>query len=84
MKIPKSEYLTNHIVTLQGQILQEEYQGERFHGKKHGHGKRIWNTGHIYEGEWQDGNMSGQGKYIWPDGMTYRGTFLNGQSNGYG
>lgn len=39
------------------------YQGEYFHGQKHGHGKLTMNEkGVVYEGEWSVGKQHGEGK----------------------
>ena len=60
------------------------YEGYFVDGKRHGHGKYVWNDGAVYEGEWRDNKRCGQGEMKYSDGHFYKGEWRDSERNGHG
>ncbi|XP_054299909.1 MORN repeat-containing protein 1 isoform X10 [Pongo pygmaeus] len=61
------------------------YEGEWKAGRKHGHGKLLFQDGSYYEGAFVDGEIMGEGRRHWAwSGDTFSGQFVLGEPQGYG
>jgi len=59
----------------QQQQLNNRYEGEFVHGKRHGYGAFFYANGAYYRGEWKDHMKHGQGRHTFEDGTVYDGSF---------
>ena len=60
------------------------YVGQVVNGKRHGRGRRIWESGAFYDGDWRDNKRHGKGRYIWPSGAVYEGDWRDDKRTGKG
>lgn len=63
---------------------QMHYVGQVKHGKAHGYGVALLNTGSRYVGTWKNNQRHGEGTYYWADGQYYKGSFKNDKREGEG
>ncbi|KAM9715646.1 radial spoke head 10 homolog B [Menidia menidia] len=55
------------------------YEGDFFHGQRHGKGTFFYAGGAIYKGEWRNNKKHGQGKFTFKDGRVFEGEFVEDQ-----
>lgn len=65
-------------------LYKESYEGELWHGMRHGYGIYMYQKGHIYEGQWSLGLKHGVGRLCQSNGSYYIGQFSNGRKCGFG
>lgn len=61
------------------------YEGDFYHGKFDGYGRRVWPSGDWYRGEFMGHKRHGRGTYCAPSkGTQYEGDFANSKRHGHG
>ena len=70
--------------TKNGKRIEERYEGDFRHGRRHGIGNFQWSNGDRYDGEWRDGETHGKGTLIWSNGDSYRGDWWKNEKHGRG
>jgi len=61
------------------------YKGSWVHGKMHGKGQMVYETGNVYEGEFEKNHRQGSGKMVWHNSLEcYEGEGKEGSPSGQG
>jgi len=61
-----------------------QYTGDYFNDKKHGHGQFHWESGNYYVGNYFNDLRHGYGEMYWTDGSYYKGDWEMGVQHGLG
>ena len=61
-----------------------QYTGDYFNDKKHGHGQFNWESGNYYIGNYFNDKRHGHGEMFWTDGTVYKGDWEQGMQHGFG
>lgn len=61
-----------------------QYTGDYFNDKKHGHGQFNWESGNYYIGSYVEDSRHGYGEMYWVDGSKYKGDWEQGVQHGFG
>jgi len=53
--------------------IGNQYAGEYYNDKKHGHGEFKWESGNRYSGSYMFDKRHGYGEMFWKNGTVYKG-----------